>query len=168
MNLRLALLATMGSLFLVATPAQAFCEYGGVLDAKTTIPQEFRDSTWVVHARVIAAKTHWPHIEGDLGGTDGEPWTVYDLQVLKSYKGQPPRPLRFFTLRNSGAFYMDADPRLGIRGEYLLFLVPYRRSYRAAQGTVFVNYPCGQSKSWREVSHAERQSLERLSAEVRR
>jgi hypothetical protein len=102
----------------------------------------------------------------------GMRWTTYRLQVIRSYKGQPPRQIRFFTIRSSGGFYMDRPwvplPRgHDIRGEYLLFLnpiAPYRGQPRAERGAAFVNYSCGQSRPWGEVSAASRRLLASLSA----
>lgn len=53
-----------------------------------------------------------------------------------------------------------------LAGEYLLFLEPYPAGADlppAARGAVFVNYNCGQSKEWTQVSPAERRELETLA-----
>jgi hypothetical protein len=146
------------------SPARALCIYDGIDNAKTTLDREFVDSRWVVRARVLAAKDHWSDTE--------DSWTIYRIRVERSYKGEPPRELRFFTYRDSGGFYMDRAWKAlpeghDVGGEYLLFLnpSPRRRGNPAAMtGTVFVNYSCGVSKAWREVSAAERNALTRLEA----
>lgn len=152
---------------LFATPVHAACIYNGKLDVRTTVRQEFNDSRWVVRARVISAVDCWG--EGACRDPDA-PFTVYRLRVVHSYKGKLESPFRFFTERNSGGFYMDrAWVKLpqghDIGGEYLLFLVPsiWSPSHRAARGTVFVNYPCGQSGPWPKVSKSARQLLDRLA-----
>ena len=79
--------------------------------------------------------------------------------------------MTFFTYRDSGGFYMDRpwmDLPKGhdIGGEYLLFLQPSEYltpDPPEAKGTVFVNYNCGQSKAWNEVSPADRARLDALS-----
>ncbi len=142
------------------SPAGALCIYRGVDNARTTLEQEFRDSRWVVRARVISGDYHW--------SDEDESWTLYRLEVVQSYKGRLPRRFVFFTHRNSGGFYMDGEgavPNLG--GEYLLFLVPdprRRSNPPAARQAVWVNYNCGQSKAWTEVSPATRRRLQALAA----
>lgn len=154
--LALALAAAPGS-------AGALCIYKGVDNARTTLSEEFTDSRWVVRARVLSATDHW--------SDTGESWTLYQLQVVRTYKGAPPGRLKFLTLRDSGGFYMDrpwvALPKgHDIGGEYLLFLTPWGSEAPPGRvrGAVFVTYNCGQSRPWAEVSTADRRRLERLSA----
>jgi hypothetical protein len=132
--------------------------------AKTTIPQEFRESRWVVRVKVIAARDHWSDIE--------DSWTLYRIRVMHAYKGTPPADLGFFSFRNSGGFYLDR-PWHGhdIGGEYLLFLNPgrpYRGMPKAERGTVSVNYECGQSKEWWKIPPRDRRLLDRLAPSRRR
>ncbi|PZR30424.1 hypothetical protein [Caulobacter segnis] len=159
-------------LSIIAAPgAQAFCAYKGVLDAKTSVAQEFSDAQLVVRARVLSASDHL--------SDEDESWTEYRLEVLRAYKGRPPASLRFFTFRNSGGFYLDL-PGLAlpaahdIGGEYLLFLNPAEDPDAvaegwpvAAKGSYVVNYSCGVSAPWREVSPASRKQLLKLSGQVR-
>ena len=159
-----------GALLLIpAASAEALCRYRGVDNARTSIRQEYADARWVVRARVLSATSGVV----EAGKPDaGMGWTTYRLQVIHAYKGRPPRQIRFFTQRNSGGFYMDRPwvplPRgHDIGGEYLLFLNPirpYRGQPRAERGAAFVNYSCGQSRPWREVSAVSRQTLASLSA----
>lgn len=138
--------------------AHALCSYKGELYARTTVSQEFQDSRWVVRAKVLAATEHF--VEGE------EPWTEYQLEVQHAYKGRPPGRLRFFTLRNSGGFYLDRGGEHDLGGEYLLFLNPTTNSPEiplAASGTVSVNYSCGVSGLWGSVTTASRADLVRLS-----
>lgn len=140
---------------LAGTRADAFCFYNGKLYAKTTVRQEFRDAKWVVRAKVLRA-----HDDPD------RPFTTYALSVVKSYKGSPPKPLTFFTMRDSGGFYLDTDAGHDIGGEYLLFLQPnvrHKGDPHGIVGTVSANYNCGQSKPWREVARSELRELRRLS-----
>lgn len=143
-----------------ASPAaHALCSYNGVDNAKTTIAQEFGDSRWVVRAKVLAASDHFSDEE--------DSWTLYRIEVLRVYKGHPPKHLLFFTFRNSGGFYMDrAWVRLpaghDIGGEYLLFLNPWphRNDLPAqAKNAVFVNYSCGLSAQWAKVTLTDRERL---------
>jgi len=159
-----------GALLLTLTAsAEALCTYRGVNNARTSIGQEYADAHWVIRARVLSATNGVV----EAGKPDaGMPWTTYRLQVIHAYKGQPPQQITFFTQRNSGGFYMDRPwvplPQgHDIGGEYLLFLNPirpYRGQPRAERGTAFVNYNCGQSRPWREVSAASRRLLASLSA----
>lgn len=152
-----------------AASAEALCIYKGVDNARTSIKQEYADAHWIVRARVLSATNGVV----EAGKPDaGSPWTLYRLQVVRSYKGKPPQRIAFFTMRNSGGFYMDRSwvplPRgHDIGGEYLLFLNPitsYRGQPRAERGATFVNYNCGQSRPWREVSAGSRRLLASLSA----
>lgn len=150
----------VAAMILGAPPtACALCIYKGKDNAKTTIEEEFRDSTWVVRAKVLAAKDHWSDVE--------DSWTLYRIEVFHSYKGQPPKVLRFFTYRNSGGFYMDRPwvplpAGHDIGGEYLLFLDSIPAGLTpppTARGAVMVNYPCGVSGSWAEVPAMSRKLL---------
>ena len=48
--------------------------------------------------------------------------------------------------------------------DYLLFLAPPSRDVPAAVSNVVeVNYACGQSRRWRNVSRADRKLLDRLA-----
>jgi hypothetical protein len=158
-------LISVGALLLPARVA-AFCYYNGEFNVRSTIQQEFAHSKWVVRARVLSARDGIFKPE-----TDHETsWTTYQLQVVRSYKGNAPKRLNFFTERNSGGFYMDRPwvklpAGHDIGGDYLLFLNPNRWSGTdaAPRNSVFVNYPCGQSKPWREVSQSSRRLLDHLS-----
>lgn len=144
-----------------APAARALCFYDGTYNAKTSIPQEFQDSRWVVKAKVLSAKD---------GSSDGAAWSTYELKILHAYKGTPPRRLRFFTSRDSGGFYMDRPwqrlPRgHDIGGAYLLFLNPIKSTTGQppeAEGAVFVNYNCGLSARWNAVGPRSRSMLARL------
>ena len=154
------IVAAAATLISLSSPAYALCSYDGVDYAKTTVSQEFHDSKWVARVRVASANDH-------LSDTEDGPWISYKLEVLETFKGQPPNPVPFFTYRNSGAFYFDrpwTGPDIG--GEYLVFLNPtptYKGQPRRERGTVFVNYACGQSKPWNEVTDDEQELLKRFS-----
>jgi hypothetical protein len=151
---RLSLTALAALTLACAAPAKASCFYGGKFDARTSIAQEFRDSRWVVRAKVIAASDHW--------SDDKDSWTTYDLAVLDTFKGKLPSRIRFFTTRDSGGFYMDQGLRHDIGGEYLLFLWarPNRKDLPPeAKGAFFVNYNCGLSGPWAKVTAVDRQRL---------
>jgi hypothetical protein len=165
---RRLLLGTAALASLIATPAHALCTYQGRNNFQTTIGQEFSDSRCVVRAKVLSAADG----EVEAGKSDaGESWTTYRLRIIRTYKGDSLKQLKFFTMRNSGGFYMDrpwVDLPNGhdIGGEYLLFLNPieaYEGQPHAERGGVFVNYNCGQSRPWAEISKSDRQQLERLA-----
>src|SRR5690606_11766087 len=124
---------------------------------RPTLAEEFRDARWVVRTRVLSATDHI--VEGE------EPWTEYRLEVREAYKGRPPDRLRFFTLRNSGGFYLDRGTAPDIGRDYLLFLNPTPDAPdipAAARGTVSINYSCGVSEPWAEVPEEARAELVRL------
>jgi hypothetical protein len=139
--------------------ASAFCIYHGKMNAKTTVRQEFADSRWVVLAKVTNADYHW--------ADEGDSWTIYHLQVLTRFKGNPPVNIELLTYRDSGGFYLDKGTNPDLGGEYLLFLDPISPPPpipAAAHGATEVNYSCGQSKEWSKVTAADRSELTRLSA----
>ncbi len=157
--------ALLAVLVMVPASAAAFCMHNGELYAETTLEQEFAESRWVVHARVVAADYWWPPVTSDESA-----WATYRLEVLNSFKGPAPDEFLFFTERNSGGYYMDIPlPQGGgadIGGEYLLFLNPsdwHSGRVQTSDEIVFVNYACGQSRRWIEVSADDRGLLERLS-----
>lgn len=146
------------------SPAWALCIYDGELYAHTTIEQEFADSRWVVRVRLASAFNSWSDGEAN---DEGQPWTLYKVRVLEPFKGHPPTEIDVFTHRNSGGFYMDI-PGGGhdIGGDYLLFLSPIEMRTDdpdAARGAAIVNYNCGQSRPWSEVTSAEKALLEVLA-----
>jgi len=132
--------------------AQALCLYKGVFSAKTTIAQEFADSRWVVRARVTAQTDSWADARID----DEAPWTLYRVEILEAFKGNPPAAMKVFTMRDSGGFYLE--PRPGEPDhyvDYLLFPIPkphYLGDPAEAAGTAIVNYSCGMSKPWNELT----------------
>jgi hypothetical protein len=145
-------------LVLAPAPAAAFCSYHGEMYAETTLDQEFRDARWVVRGRVLSGQT---------SRTEGETWTLYRLDVVESLKGDLAGQFTFFTERNSGGFYMDdgmSGPDVG--RTYLLFLIPDPRAQtrpREAAGALWVNYPCGQSRRWDELTPTEVTRLRALA-----
>lgn len=153
------LLAAGTVALMAASPVEALCIYNGVDNAKTTLAQEFRDSRWVVRAHVISADYHW--------SDEDESWTLYRLRVVQRFKGKLPKHFTFFTERNSGGFYMDGkDATPDLDGDYLLFLVHWPRPTDppAARGALWVNYNCGQSRPWAQVSRDDLRRLRLLSA----
>lgn len=140
-------------------PASALCIYHGVDNAKTSIAREFRDSKWVVRAHVVSADYHW--------SDEDESWTFYRLKVIKSYKGKLRPRFTFFTERNSGGFYMDGPGGVpDLDRDYLLFLIPdgSPKGHQAfAKSALSVNYNCGQSKVWNEVTAHDALELAALS-----
>ena len=136
----------------------ALCIYKGQMYAKTTLLQEFHDARWVVRVKVVAADNHW--------SDEDESWTLYHLQVITAFKGKPQPRIELFTYRNSGGFYLDKGMNADLGGEYLLFLDPVSNQEKvpsAARNATEVNYACGQSKAWNEVSSADQEHLADLS-----
>lgn len=152
-------LLAAASLMSIPGSAQALCIHNGELYAKTTLDQEFREARWVVRARVLSA-SNWEDSEAD--------GTLYRLQVVDSFKGELPEQFAFSTERNSGGFYLENDsgvPDVGT--EYLLFLVANPRNELgspAVRASLWVNYPCGQSRRWSAVASDDRSELAALSS----
>lgn len=147
--------------------ARALCVYHGDLYAETTLAQEFGDSGWVVRGRVVSAEDNWS--DGRMGD-DEAPWTLYRVQILERFKGEPTVEVSVFTYRDSGGFYMDrGGDGADIGGEYLLFLNPTEPGPDlpiAARDAMIVNYSCGQSRSWLEVPQADRLRLAALAGQA--
>jgi hypothetical protein len=148
---------------MAAVPASAFCEYRGQLYARTTIQQEYGDARWVVRARLLSVT--------DFFEDRYFPGTLYRLQVLETFKGNPPRNISLYTHRSSGGFYIYGRPDEPIGAEWLLFLNPGRwaaaENPPAARGATSVNYSCGQSRLWSAVQNSDRELLRRVSRTVR-
>lgn len=149
-----------GAVALVPVEANALCTHNGKLYAKTTLNEEFAEAHWVVRARVESARSEF-----------GAPtsWTVYELRLIHAFKGAPPPHFRFYTRRDSGGFYMDGlngAPDVG--NDYLLFVNPGEfdaEDPAVARGAVQVNYECGQSRAWKDVTTEQLRTLQ--SAERR-
>ncbi|SER17853.1 hypothetical protein [Sphingobium sp. YR768] len=150
---RLLLLALLFN----TSDAQALCSYGGRLYARTTVAQEYRDARWVVRARVIDGK------DWESADTSG---TLYRLRLIETFKGKLPASFSFSTERNSGGFYLDgASGRPDVGGDYLLFLNPAQAGSAgppSVRSAPRINYSCGQSRHWREVSPSAQAALRHL------
>ena len=152
---------------LAAAPANALCFYtkadfyAGKARSYTSVPQEFRDSRWVVRARVTNARYH---------STDGDSWTLYTVRVLDRFKGPSIRTMRLFTYRDSGGFYLDKGLNSPDRAnDYLLFLNPATQVLpRGMRNVMQVNYSCGQSRPWKELTPADLSKLNLISGRSRR
>ena len=152
-----AILFAAGVVLTFHGPALALCSYRGELYAQPTFDQEYRDAPFVVKARVLSA-SDWQRAD--------ERGTVYRLEVVQSFKGSLPRTFSFSTERNSGGFYLDRGAKPDIGGEYLLFLTgaPQTSSTSAPVANVFaINYSCGHSRRWDEVSQQDMIRLADLS-----
>lgn len=149
---------------LPASGANALCIYGGKhfteakdgdgsdrgLYATTTLADEFLDSTLVVKGTVLSSR----NIGLDANGT------IYRIRIDRTFKGKAPAVITDYTDRDSGGFY------LGEGGEgpgYLLFLNPISRTRKFAPGAYEINYSCGQSRPWANVSLKDREKLTGLS-----
>jgi hypothetical protein len=148
-----------------AQDAKALCIYGGNhftkssqpewqgrLYATTTLADEFTDSALVIRGTVLSSQ--------DVGLSDARGrGTVYSVRVDEVFKGHASKSILYYSDRDSGGFYLGEG---GESREYLLFLDPIRREYLAskeAPGAYEVNYNCGQSRQWREVSPGDRKRL---------
>ena len=178
----LAIIALFGG----SVPAHAFCFYRGVDNATTTIAQEFRDSRYVVEATVLSGTVGYAD---DPDRTFIKRWGIdggnaYRLRVVRALKESPPATIRFFSDLDRGrfvfeqswidraprgaseAFYVGPDRAVERGRQYLLFL--NRRQWHARmgaeeRGAVLVNYECGQSKPWHEVSKQQKRLLQQLA-----
>jgi hypothetical protein len=151
--------------FVPLSQANALCIYNGEISAKTTVAQEYADAHWVVRARLVSVSNHYP--DETVNDPTDEPWVLYTITVEETFKGRPSPELKLYSERNSGGFYLER-PSTGAHpgDEFLLFLNPIDQVERrpdAAAGSTMVNYSCGQSKPWGEVTAQERQALATLS-----
>jgi len=156
---RIPLAAFIPAVALLSSHAGAVCYHNGQLYAKTTLEQEFREARWVVRAKVISA-TDW--------SDNGVHGTLYRLEVITAFKGSMSHKFLFSTERNSGGFYLDRGSKPDIGGEYLLFLVPnptHAAGPQSVRSALWVNYACGQSRSWRDVDPIAESKLLTLSSD---
>jgi hypothetical protein len=163
MGMRWRVVIAVGLTVLASSPATALCFYNkkdfyaGKARSYTTIPQEFRDSRWVVKAKLLSANNHF--------SDDGESWAVYTVRVLTRYKGAGSGTLRLFTYRDSGGFYLDKGMFPDLGGEYLLFLNPATGDLpRGVRNVTEINFSCGQSRPWSEVPRRDRVRLADLAS----
>jgi hypothetical protein len=163
------LLLSIGSIatLATATPADALCFYraadlyAGRARSYTTLAQEFRDSRWVVRARVVSARDY---------SNDDSSWVLYTVRVSDRFKGPARATMRVFTYRDSGGFYLDQAPvSRGGAPDYLLFLNPATQDLPIGVArAVEVNFSCGQSRPWRDVTRADLARLHLLARRSRR
>ena len=147
--------------FACSASAHALCIYGGDLYAKTTIEQEFHDSSIVIKGTVLSEKDVLLRSTKEEGG---EPGVVYRIRVDHAFKGMPAKVIEDFSERDSGGFYLDAGT------QYLLFLNRMADDDRAkgvAPGALRVNYNCGQSQPWSGLKADTEELLARLSTPSR-
>lgn len=155
----MVMLATVGA----ASQAQALCIYRHELYGKSTITGEFRESSLVIKGTVIETHDIQP-IDPDRSPLDS--YAVARIRVDEVLKGAAGREVLLISQRNSGGFYVDA----GV--QYLLFLDPpvsagWSKGYgpkavaevQALPRPRFINFSCGQSAPWSEVSAAKRRVL---------
>jgi hypothetical protein len=76
-----------------------------------SIAQEFASAPWVFIGRATASRD--VPSPDDPGFYD---WTIYEVEVLKVFKGKPPHRIRLQSENTSGRFPMDRGK------EYLLFV----------------------------------------------
>lgn len=143
--------ATAVSVVFLATPAQAVCEYHGNLYAKTTVAQEFQDSELVVRAQVVSKHDY----------EDADGYAVrYRLRLKEQFKGNATDVIWLDSRRDSGGFYLEgADGKLDRGVDRLLFLNAMPSTSGKTNSYFQLNYSCGQSKTWSEVSADERKYL---------
>jgi len=136
-----------------APQSLALCIYNGDFYAKTSLEQEFRDSSLVIKGKVLSNR------DITIPDTDEDVGVVSRVQVASVFKGKAHKIVTYYSRRDSGGFYLDKGT------DYLLFLDPIRTTEWAKDypGAMVVNYNCGQSEPWGEVSAPDREQLRRLS-----
>ncbi len=169
LSVSLVIAATLAT----AMPAQALCMYygktfqksddkdsAGRLNAKTTVAGEFKDAMTALWGRVVSSR----EVPVRKSKPDAQAGVVYRIRVDKVFKGDAVREASYYTERNSGAFYLDQGE------DYLLFLNPPMHDDPAlgvAPGVLIVNYACGKSKRWNQLSMADKRALDALAARRR-
>jgi len=139
-------LVTVILLLFFSAPAQALCIYHGNRYAKTSFEDEFKDSDVVIKANVLMSH--------DIGH-DEDRAVIYQLKVLRRYKGKSTITPVYYSRRDSGAFYLDTGKT------YLLFLdhIEGTEWAKDAPGALVVNYNCGQSREWSKVPESTKRKL---------
>ena len=136
---------------------QAVCIYDGKLYSKTTIEQEFKDASLVIRAKVVSS------LIINIGDHEKDTGLVDRIKIHRLIKGRVSETITYYSRRDSGGFYLDP----GV--EYLLFLQPISATEWSHDkpGAMVVNYSCGQSRPWIEVSGPERDRLRLLALQRR-
>jgi hypothetical protein len=136
---------------------QAVCIYDGKLYAKTTIEQEFKDASLVIRAKVVSSRVI------SIADHEEDTGVLYQVKIDQLIKGRASGSIAYYSRRDSGGFYLDADV------EYLLFLQPISVTEWAHDrpGAMVVNYSCGQSRPWSQVSRPDRDRLRLLTLQRR-
>lgn len=144
--------------------ADALCMYDGKhfirskredgeigLYATTTLTDEFLDSALVIRGFVISTQDH----------STPDAYSIYRIRVDQVFKGKSLGEVLDFTEHDSAGFYLDTGK------EYLLFLNPMTKdddARKIAPGAMRVNYSCGQSQPWANLSAKDRIALHSLAA----
>jgi hypothetical protein len=136
-----------------AAPSHALCVYEDHLYAKTTLAQEFHDADLVIRGRVTSLR-YFPGIDK----SDTDPLDQDIVESIQVFKGKSPPKVVYYTAHNSGGFYLDRGK------DYLFFLTPTPVGLfgRGEPAGFQINYSCGQSKPWSEVSASDISALKAL------
>ena len=144
---RLALSGLVLAIAAASSSANASCRESGQGAAAVyrdpTVSAELKDATFVVIGRVLSER-HIP----DHDDPGGYAWTVYEVRVLETFKGKPPRVLRLLSENTTARFPMD-------KGEaYLLFVSRSSTVERAGNERLTMDYVdnCGNSATTREAA----------------
>ena len=108
-----------------------------------TVPAELKSATFVVIGRVLSER----HIPDD-DDPGGYAWTVYEVRVLETFKGRPPRVLRLLSENTTARFTMA-------KGETsVLFVSRSSTVEMAGHERLPMNYVdnCGNSATTRETA----------------
>jgi hypothetical protein len=151
MSSRLLLIATLA--LSASMPARAHCpiegDPGWEVD-QYSVAKEYARSRYVVRVRSFSetwlgedGKPAWatpPFLAGGSSPLGLDPFlgAIYELDVVKVFKGSPPKRLRFFSSNTT------ARTPLPVGGEYLLFIQEYRDGVNEAGLSTFVDH-CGNS-----------------------
>ena len=108
-----------------------------------SVPVEFKDAAFVVIGRVLGERRI-----SSADDPEGYAWTIYDVQVLETFKGKPPRALHLLSENTTARFPMD-------KGEtYLLFVSRSSSVEMAGNERLPKDYVdnCGNSATVREAA----------------
>lgn len=101
---------------LLSVPVAAHCaclDFSGPVDVPRhpSIAQEYASTPWVFIGRATASRD-----VPDPDDPEFYNWTIYDVQVVKVFKGKPPHHIRLLSENTTARFPMDHGK------EYLVFV----------------------------------------------
>ncbi|WP_243050438.1 hypothetical protein [Dyella sp. RRB7] len=145
------------ALALAASTAGATCWQPGVgapaVTRHPSVAEEYQQAQFVVIGRAVRERNVF-----SVADTDDYDWTVYDVEVMKAFKGNPPHIIHLLSENSSARFPMDTGK------SYLLFITHMPMVEREGDETLPADFVdnCGHSSAM-EAAGENLTTVSRLS-----